>query len=224
MAPIRPILAALLIAALPACHFDIEGKYHAEKEISEEFPLDGASTIEIDFAVGELRLTNSPDDKVRVTGKVVAKGNDQEQLDRLMGEFVLRPSTGQQFELTMPRAEAGVTYTVDLDVAVPAGKDLEASLNVGELKAELELPRTLEITLNVGDLDIILPAGSEAAVDAEVNVGDVSVSGFDTVTGAVERRSFVGAVFEGRLGAAEAPSPKELTARVNVGDIDIRGQ
>jgi hypothetical protein len=225
MFPIRSLFtAALLTTAVTGCHFDMEGKYQAEKAVSEEFALDGASTIDIEFPIGEVRLSNGPDNTVTVAGRVIAKGDDQEQLDEVIAEFAFRTATSERLELTTPKAERGVHYTVDLDIAVPKGKDLDVSLNVGALMADVELPANAEFALNVGDLDIRLPAGAAATVSAEVNVGDVSVRGFDLQTGAVERRSFVGAVFDGRIGPEDAVSPKDLRARVNVGDIDIRAR
>lgn len=125
-----------------------------KKAIDESIPLDGADKIEVDFAVGELKIVHGPDDVIEVEGNIIIKARNRKKVERMLEELALEVETGDTIEIGLASPGFAKKCSVELTVRVPKGVDLDVELNVGELKAEIEMPASAEFAVNVGEVSV----------------------------------------------------------------------
>ncbi len=217
------VAAFVLFLAAPAVQADWFG-FEEKKEVSESIPLDGADKIKIDFAVGELEIVHGPDDAIEIEGNIFIKSHNRRRIERLVEDLELDIKTGDTISITLPSSGMGKNYGVELTIRVPRGLDLDVELNVGELKAEIEMPASARFEVNVGELEIRMPRSTATEVHASVSIGEVEVEGFDEHSTSSRRRHLLGASYDGVIGDNEAATDRRLTADVNIGEVSLEGR
>ncbi|MBN1964359.1 MAG: hypothetical protein JW910_06920 [Anaerolineae bacterium] len=131
--------------------------------------------------------------------------------------------------------------TVDLTITVPpelalrvtheAGKveiggvrvtALDVNNNAGDVVFDGALVGSgpFALSLDVGDMTVRLPPDTFVDLDAQTEVGEVSVSGFEAADSSTGGDG-IGATWRGTLGAGEG-TPPVFTLRLNVGEIAVQ--
>ena len=217
------LAAVVLFLAAPVVQADWFGD-EEKKEVSESIPLDGADKIRINFSVGELEIVHGPDDVIEVEGTITIKSHNRRRIERMLAELELDIETGDTISISLPSSGMGKNYGIELTVRVPRGVDLDVGLNVGELKAEIEMPALAKFNVNVGELEIRMPRSTATEVRASASIGEVEVDGFDEHSTSSRRRHLLGASYKGAIGDHEAATESRLTAEVNVGEVSLEGR
>ncbi|HML23692.1 MAG TPA: DUF4097 family beta strand repeat-containing protein [Aggregatilinea sp.] len=140
----------------------------------------------------------------------------------------------------------GSANSVELTITVPdALANLDVELNVGDISIssvdaeELSLANnTGDITYsgtlagngpfdaktNIGSIELTLAANMQADLKARTDIGEVSVVGFDNMSGSGSgAENVTGGEWTGTLGSDAGNAPR-LDVTVNIGDIKIRAR
>ena len=217
------VAAVALFLAAPAVQAAWLGS-EEKMEVDQSIPLDGADKIRIRFSVGELEIVHGPDEVIEIEGTITIKSHNRRRIERLLEDLELDIETGDTISITLPSSGMGKNYRIELTVRVPRGIDLDVELKVGELKAEIEMPVSARFDVNVGELAIRMPRSTATEVRASVSIGEVEVEGFDEHSTSSRRRHLLGASYEGVIGENEAAAERRLTAKVNVGEVSLKGR
>ena len=157
------------------------------------------------------------------------------------GEIVIRALQGDWTEDLLNNATSvDLTITVPRDAEYDSVKivgsvgdqmitnvrtgtlDLESNVgNIvfnGELNAE---NAASNLTTDVGDITIRLPEDSYLTVDADVDVGEISITWGNTDSGFGFNETPTGRSWKGTLGSGDGDPSHELTLKSTVGDITI---
>lgn len=235
----RRLTAWMILGAIAACGLffaqfgdsalavSFSNSKEEEKSVSQSVEVRDVRRIEIEFSVGEIEIRQGEAREVKVKGNVKVKGKRRAKVAEALEAVKIEISGDRDLKIRLDRPakfRSGYQYSVDLHILVPIGVDLDVELNVGKLRAQLELPQKARFRVNVGELRLVLPRSSAAHVDADVNVGDVRISGFEEQNRRPRRRSLVGARFQGVIGDRDAARDRNLKLSVNVGEIVVRGR
>lgn len=217
----------------------------------ETIPVEGdLIPLEVNNNVGDITIQPGTDDEVRVEytkrAYALSKGRAEEELNSIVvdvsqrddGTVVVSTDQGDDDDNFFFRSNR-----VDLVISVPENVELRVTNDVGEIEVanglnveELSLRTDVgdvrfssalvgsgpySLIVNVGEIRLTLPANSYLQLDAQTNVGDVSVSGFTTSDEA--QTNEVGASLNTTLGEGDGSAPT-LTAQVDVGSIRINSR
>lgn len=104
----------------------------------------------------------------------------------------------------------------DLNLEEVRAPEISLDVGAGDVDAVVWESRRIEIDLGTGDLDLRLPPDASFAVEARVGVGDLTISGFETLS--IQQEGLISQSAEGTLGAGEGI----LRINVGVGDVDVK--
>lgn len=217
------LVAGLMVSSFLACGGRHGLEFQAEKPVSKHIDGSGVSMIDLRFHTGSIRFTQSPTKEISVEGKIYINTTDQATA-RLKAEQVDLEvsSTGGRYVLVqLPEKEEDSNYEVELNVAIPKGVDLRLSLGSGEIESAINLPKKTDIQVGSGAVRINLPKETSAQIMAKNNMGDITVDGFDTQSGKVQRQ-LIYSEFNGAVGT-EWLAGNKLDLSVSSGSIVIQG-
>ncbi len=206
----RAALAVLALAAVPA------QAGHGRKTIHETVPAAGASAVAIDFPVGELRIETGFANEVRVDLEVVCDRWFRSCENRIDDVELVSDLAGGTLHVEIRGYGRGHTGDLEVNgtITVPAGKELEVDMGVGELDITGVSGR-LDVDLGVGEVTVRMPAAKVRSVSIDAGVGDTSLR---LPGGAVgEARSFVSSEIDWSEGRGEA----RVSVDVGVGDAAV---
>ncbi|MBN1201694.1 MAG: DUF4097 family beta strand repeat protein [Anaerolineae bacterium] len=203
--------------------------------------------LDVDNRVGDIEIrTGAADDQVIVeytkTAYAFNKGSARDELDKINVDIT---SSGQTITIQVEQDSNEDTFLfraneVNMTITIPSDAEITVENNVGQITLEGVHARALDlqtntgsitfegslrqtgdynIRTNVGDVTLRLPDGTYIEVDAETDVGEVSVSGFE-ISNRDEGGSVPGEAWRGTLGDGAESAPT-LRVRTNVGDITI---
>lgn len=208
------ILAGALIAALAASPAAAD---HGKKNLAQTIPAQEATSIAIDFPVGDLRIETGSGDTVRVDLKVECDRWFRSCDDRL--EDVELRSELEHGKLHVDIRGYGHGHTGDLEVSgtitVPAHRALRVDMGVGQLDIDGVSGR-LDVDLGVGEVTVRMPASAVRSVSIDAGVGDTTLRLPDGPVD--EERSFVSSEIDWNGGRGEA----SVAVEVGVGDAVVR--
>jgi hypothetical protein len=211
MRPFAIACAVLAVAALPA------RADHGRKNLAETIPAAGATAIAIDFPVGDLRVETGTTDEVRVDLKVTCDRWFRSCADRIDDVRLVSSRKGERLSVEIlgwEHGHSGGDLEVTGTITVPADRDLEIDMGVGELDVAV-VSHQLDVDLGVGDVDVRMPAAAVKSVSLGAGVGDTSLR---LPTGRVaEERSIVSSEIDWRNGSGES----KLSVEVGVGDARV---
>lgn len=170
-------------------------------------------------------------DDVTVRLEDAGEGTVRLIIDRPSGGFSLARVDSVDLTITVP---ANTVFDLDVDGGVGALRiggevqvsHVDAQVNVGEIgfsgvfAADLTDSR---FKTNVGEIRLVLPRDLFARVEAETNVGDVTVDRALSITDAEDTDEVTGYIWRGTVGVGSG-TPPVLEVAVNVGDIRLNAE
>ena len=213
-------------------------------------PDDAIFTLDINNRVGKIEISAGSSDEVSVTYTRKAWGfsdrNAREALDDIEVNFNQPQDDVLEIKVNLGRAEDDFFFKgneVDMEITVPRDLYLTIDHNIGDVRIEGVNARTLDITNNIGDIHfegtltrntnavydlqnnlggiyLTLPEDTYLYVDAETDVGDISIDSAFQRSIEQEDSDGAGSRWEGTLGSDSEPAPT-ITLKANVGDIKV---
>lgn len=122
-------------------------------------------------------------------------------------------------EITIADYAGSITVDLgagDLNLKEVRAPEISLDVGAGNVDAVVLESQRIEIDLGTGDLDLRLPPDASFAVEVRVGVGDLTISGFETLN--IRQEGLISQSAEGTLGAGEGT----LSIRVGVGDVDVK--
>src|SRR4029453_2881788 len=189
---------------------------HGRKYIQETVAATGADSISVDFPVGELHVETGAGNDVLVDLKVVCDRWFRSCEDRIEDVKLASDLSGGKLHIEI--RGFGHSHTGDLEVTgtitIPAGRELEVDMGVGELGVRGVSGR-LDVVFGVGDITIRMPASAVRSVSIDAGVGDTRLR---IPGGSVdEERSFVSSEIDWNEGRGDA----RVSVDVGVGDAAV---
>jgi hypothetical protein len=189
---------------------------HGRKYIQETVPAVGVASISVDFPVGELHVVSAAGDEVGVDLKVTCdrwfRSCDSPIADvRLVSDL----SAGKlRVEIKGFEHHHVGDLEVSGTITVPAGRELQVDMGVGELDIR-GIASRLDVDLGVGEVTVRMPAAAVRSVAIDAGVGDTSLR---LPSGSVdEERSVVSSGIDWSEGTGEA----RVSIDVGVGDAAV---
>jgi len=158
----------------------------------QEFALEGAQRLSLEFPVGELRLEGDEGHTVRVLVRVDCKSLDgddcADEARRVRVDHEVRDGTFRLEFAGIRKNATGRHITVEARVLVPHALVTQAHMGVG--KADFAgFTRDVDVELGVGELTVRGAERNYRDADVEAGVGDVSLQ---TRSGHVRDHGFIG--------------------------------
>jgi len=250
------VAAILTIIVLTGCHIGGDS-LRAKFTRSEEFtaPLAGIDTLDVNVKVGRIEVTAADVEEAKISAVIEARASTEEKAQEL-GEAVrieAEPSGHTlAIKVVKPRGFGNNNPTVNLTITLPASLKIKAETNVGDIRiagfggpvqARVDvgtitctgLRDSADLHTNVGDVRAEYASDAPAAisVDASANVGNVELTGPQSLSVQVTAETNVGSVssdrpvtvtghlkqaIRGTIGAGEG----RVHLRSNVGSVRIR--
>lgn len=192
----------------------VAGTLAADDRRVETFSFDAATLarLEIEHAVGDLEIVDSPGSTVEVIMTARCDGwrcdvDEIELVARTSGRTLLMEVDGY------PRF--GGDVSVDLEIRMPAHLALEIERGVGSTEIR-GITGDIEVEAGVGEIDIEADSAAFRTASAEAGVGeaDVRVAG-KRIRGS---SSFIG----GETSWREGQGSSRIELEVGVGSVDVR--
>lgn len=216
---------------------------------SERIEVDPDNVVMLDITneVGDVVIRQGSENEVLVEYTKKAFGFDKtgarRELDNMTvnvrqddaGRVIVQTDQGNTGDSFFSNAN-----TIDLTISVPENIELRINTDVGDVRisevrvsamtvmtttGDIEFNGTLaasgafRLTTDVGSITVGLPGTIDVRLDASTNVGDVTLSGFDTLT-RDGGSSGVSDSWRGLIGESNE-DPPSLTLNADVGDIEV---
>lgn len=219
----------------------IGGGIEARRTMGQTFAAQPGVAVDVDNSVGSVEITGTDKDQVVIDVVVHAYATTSAEAERLADEITVELSQQSDGSVSVAthipeQSYAGRSPSVDLSIQVPRRcrltvnqqvggvniEDVEAALDarvdVGDLDVRrLTLAGDAQLDVGVGSISVSLPSDATFDLDARTDVGAVDCA-FD-VQPAQQRRSGVGDVLQGTVGADPTYT---LKLTVSTGGITIK--
>ena len=182
-----------------------------EKQLQQQFDSATIQQLAIDNGVGELLISASPDDKIRVSIQV--KGTNKwffGRSDVSKAELVSSSRDGV-LQLEVPQDDSEQKWTV----ALPAKMALQLNLGVGEVKL-LGVSGDITADIGVGSFSATVPVADYGTIALNAGVGEVSLH---DATPSYEDSHLTG----GEL-SYQGTGSRQINVTVGVGEAAVRNQ
>jgi hypothetical protein len=173
--PALLLLGGLAAVAVPA---------FAERKVvvgaeSKTFPLEGARRLELDVAVGDVRVQTGDGDRIEAKLELRCSTTSRRCRERA-AELHLAPTrSGDDLSLRLRgygEDKRGMHHPeVDLRLVVPASLALFVDMGVGELEVD-GVEGDVTVDLGVGEASVRVPEGAVRSVALDVGVGEAQLS------------------------------------------------
>ncbi len=221
LAKVGLIIALSLITLFVGCCINVGDNYKAKAHRTEELdaPLTDMASIDVTTNVGTITFEAADVSEAHIVAEITVKSKTEDEAEAQIQEvrIVAEPS-GKKLVIkaVKPSGFGKNQLLVDFTVVTPSNLALDCRTNVGDIKTQgiagpvkartdvgsiacTDLLNAASLRTNVGNIVVAyLPdAPAELDVNATTNVGDIDLSGPDTISA-------------------------ELSANVNVGSIDAK--
>ncbi len=221
-----------------------------EETIDQSVLLAGPC-VEVDNAIGEITVETAESADAESTVRIVAtkRARSQATLDRVSVlieptrcgltvhskgprngyweiDYVITVPAGIEIEAKQAAGDVRLldvssTAAVELglgevEVSGFTGSSLTVSSGAGDVRLSDVEAETIEVGLGTGDIEIVLPNEASYEVVAEAGIGEIRIGPFPGVE-AIEAGGFASSV-----GATLGAGGRSLSAKVGVGEIEIR--
>lgn len=207
-------LAAVVMSGCYISGDAFQAKFSRSEELTA--PLTDITALDVATNVGTIRLEAAEVAEVRIRAEIKVKERTEERAQELAEQvrIVAEPSGRTlRIKALKPAGLRDNNLSVDFTITAPAGLDLEAATNVGDIRTTGFTGR-VKAAVNVG---AIACTGLRGEIDLHSNVGDLSAEYVPDAPAAVN------ATMATDVGDIEFTGPREISAHVtattNVGDI-----
>jgi hypothetical protein len=184
------------------------------RTLNQDLPVGEASTISIDFPVGNLNVEGFDGNSVNVDMKVECSPS-RKDCQKVADKVAIASRTnGRKMEVNIkgPRGDSSKDFQLSARIQVPRALLVSVDMGVGNLSV-IGLEQAVEIDLGVGDADVRLPEGSVRSVNLKAGVGEATLH---LKSGRIQGTGFV---HQGLKWTGSGSANVEIS--VGVGDVDL---
>ncbi len=205
--------------------------------LERELPSEGVERVAIDAGVGDVTVTATGGDAIRVRVELEPRrsgipffGTSREGREQVAAAELRVERTGGTLELRVRGPRERRRFRERWTVELPAGLGLDLDLGVGDVEVR-GVAGGVRLDLGVGDATVEVADGD---VDADLGVGDLEITAPLAAVGAVDGGTGVGEArlhlpersVEGRGTVSKRVSwtgdgPGRVSADVGVGDVVV---
>lgn len=177
----RLFVITLLLAAAVTARAD----RHVTRAFSTSVPLRDIKRVVVEIPVGEISVTNGSGNQLSASGYIRREYDDDEEraeYQRVIDDISVEIYTSGNEAIVRRRFgpnargwDAKKFATVNLDLEVPAGVDVEIATKIGEVTLEGSFG-DVSTDLRAGEIRVRTPRANVKQLDASCRIGEVHAS------------------------------------------------
>lgn len=190
-----------------------------------EATIDASDVLILDLRMpqGSIEIEQAEGDTIEISGMLDVTCSDEATGRLKASKAGVEWTEGRVCIVTLPDPGEEATYEIDLLIKIPRNVNLRILLESGPIEANIELPAKVDCQVGSGSVYFSIPRSTSARIDAKTNSGNISIEGFETMSGKV-RRQLMYADFDGSIGRQGGLGGKRLEVHVNRGEIVIEAR
>ncbi len=150
----------------------------ASRTLEEELPVEGARTVVLDAAVGDVTVRGVEGDTIRVTVELRPRkgrffGSRREGDEQVARTELEVKRSGAKLRLSLDWPSGDPLFEADWSIELPPSLAVNVDLGVGDVLVE-GLAGDLDVDSGVGDVTV---AAADGDVAVDLGVGEVKVTG-----------------------------------------------
>lgn len=176
----------------------------------EPVAIAGGARLEIENRMGDVEISQSPDNKMHISARIEGRGPTEEKAKAAAESAKINVESGQVTRVFTdpPQGPTGSGVTVRLQVAVPDGLKISTVNKLGNISAEELSAESVELETNAGRIEVEDYTG---ALKASSKLGELELNG---IKGDIEA--------EASMGRISLKNPQgNVTATTRNGSIEL---